>query len=576
LVIFNKKKIKPLIKVLVSEQSKEGYETLIKLQNQGITYHSTKSETFEKSVKFIRNNSIKPYLKVLSICLVSNDNKVKSDFYIKFFKQAKHQTFLAHNYGIYGFVLPYTKIGENIEFGDYMLHNLPETFELPFCICVNLDSFWAANTNQGTFIKKINGAFNDKRYIKINNTPVLIICIKTLSQNRIQSIKLIENSLKDRGVFPIFIPIFDLLALKKNCASQIIKDSIENSPHLYYEQIANESVISSSAKFPTILCGNQKTILDDKQAVYIRSTPNKYKQWLTNKALITAQNGTNEEMFIIINGLGSCTKGNLLNKDSEFGFAYLQKTYEVIRSLNNKKLDLVKQQTNFCKNNETAIIVHLFYFEMWEEILTYLNNIPFSFDLFISINVDLESNKICELIARFPDVNILISDNRGRDILPFLHFFKKIYPLNYKLICKIHTKKSPHMENGDFWRSALFNSLLGSQNQIIKITQALNKVKIGMVIPKGYALKYKKWKGSNHKTVVEFAKKNKISFTSKFLFPAGSMFWCKPSSIKQLAFLEKPDKFPIDNGAIDGTLAHAYERIFGLLCKKNNYEIVEL
>ena len=48
---------------------------------------------------------------------------------------------------------------------------------------------------------------------------------------------------------------------------------------------------------------------------------------------------------------------------------------------------------------------------------------------------------------------IITSDNRGRDIRPFIKVLSSIYSEGFGNICKLHTKKSLHREDGQNWRN---------------------------------------------------------------------------------------------------------------------------
>ena len=134
-------------------------------------------------------------------------------------------------------------------------------------------------------------------------------------------------------------------------------------------------------------------------------------------------------------------------------------------------------QLSFTKKNNIAIILHLYYFDLMEEICTYLNNITQPFDLYISVNPAASEESVKTLQALFPDSCIYVFENRGRDIAPFLEIFKKIIPLNYKYICKIHSKQSPHFSDtsGIAWRTGTFASLLGNSSIVNRILNYFDK-----------------------------------------------------------------------------------------------------
>lgn len=58
-------------------------------------------------------------------------------------------------------------------------------------------------------------------------------------------------------------------------------------------------------------------------------------------------------------------------------------------------------------------------------------------------------------------------------------------------------------------------------------------------------------------------------------FPVGSMFWARVAAIRPLLDLAlTPDHFPPEAGQMDGTLAHAIERMLGVVCQAGGYHLL--
>ena len=58
-------------------------------------------------------------------------------------------------------------------------------------------------------------------------------------------------------------------------------------------------------------------------------------------------------------------------------------------------------------------------------------------------------------------------------------------------------------------------------------------------------------------------------------FPVGSMFWARSAALKPLLDLDlQPQHFPPEAGQVDGTLAHAIERMLGVTCRAGGYHLL--
>ena len=228
------------------------------------------------------------------------------------------------------------------------------------------------------------------------------------------------------------------------------------------------------------------------------------------------------------------------------------------------------------RRSNTAVIFHLYYPELCDEICRYLGNLNNDFDFFVSIPEDIDFNQGL-ILQKYPNSFIYRWPNRGRDIASFLKIFSMIAPLGYEYICKIHTKKSLHLKDGTEWRTEILNELLGSDTLVKAIKQQLNDEKVGIIGPKNHIVSTRYFLGDNQALINELANRLDLDYSGEYFnFIAGSMFWFKPPAIAPILRLDLQDTdFPEEFGQKDGTLAHALERIISLLALKQGYQIIQ-
>jgi lipopolysaccharide biosynthesis protein len=230
------------------------------------------------------------------------------------------------------------------------------------------------------------------------------------------------------------------------------------------------------------------------------------------------------------------------------------------------------------KPYDTAVILHLYYTELWEEIRGYLANLGEHFDLYVTVCETATDADIVCIRRHYPEALICQLINQGRDIGPFV----EIYPLiaaHYRYICKIHSKRSPHLLAGDVWRRGLYEKLLNSPREIAEIKAVFDRFpEIGIIGPAGHVVPCHFNLGENAERVREIMHrlgiKNRDDFD--YDFPAGSMFWFRPAALAHLQGLSIRQKdFEQEQGQLDGTLAHAFERVLPLVCELAGYETTD-
>ena len=100
-------------------------------------------------------------------------------------------------------------------------------------------------------------------------------------------------------------------------------------------------------------------------------------------------------------------------------------------------------------NARVAVCLHLFYPELWPTLRTALENIPEPWDLYVSVPDFACTPSPAQIAKEHSNVWFLPCANRGRDVLPFLRWLEMGVFDRYDAVCKLHTKRSPHVQDGN-------------------------------------------------------------------------------------------------------------------------------
>ena len=167
----------------------------------------------------------------------------------------------------------------------------------------------------------------------------------------------------------------------------------------------------------------------------------------------------------------------------------------------------------------------------------------------------------------------------------------EVLKAGHNIVVKIHTKKSLHRVDGEAWRQDLYDKLLTDDALKIAITTLVQNLDVGILGPEGHLVSMNYFWGFNTKRVTELSARLGVDSDelSDLSFVAGSMFIARVDAlIPMLNLAINPDEFEIETGQVDGTLAHAMERLFSVsahainlktICPAahvlNSYEFVE-
>lgn len=286
---------------------------------------------------------------------------------------------LAKKYGIYGFCFYYYWFS-----GDRLLEKPLEHFlnnkelRMPFCL------FWANETwthvwdtghnakiiknqelrddDDDKFVKDIIKYFQDERYIKIDNKPVLIIYkMQIFEKNRFkQFINNLKEKIKDYGFDDIYLIATDNYFGEMNLSEYKIDAVVEFSNQYIFTEskisdMKNRFVNPSfngkiidlrrvlDEKKHLINAKNYKTYKsvcagwdDTARKAYTGSyvldmTPDDFERWLKDDIEWTKSNHSESEQILFIDSWNEWAEGAHLEPDQRYGYAYLQKVLEAVK-----------------------------------------------------------------------------------------------------------------------------------------------------------------------------------------------------------------------------------------------------
>lgn len=225
----------------------------------------------------------------------------------------------------------------------------------------------------------------------------------------------------------------------------------------------------------------------------------------------------------------------------------------------------------------TAILAHAYYVDLIPEILA----CRASLHGYVPVHLTVPAERVQEalqVVGDALDVTIHACENRGRDIAPFLSILNSGLLDPFDAVLKLHTKRSPHLLDGEIRRKMLFAMLCGSKNSTSRALAAFEDPTTGMV---GWAASYRTappyWMLNETRVRAIASRIHAPADTIRLGFFEGSMFWFRPAALaalRELAFL--PEDFEQEARQLDGTLHHAIERCFTIAARASGYAVCDL
>ena len=236
------------------------------------------------------------------------------------------------------------------------------------------------------------------------------------------------------------------------------------------------------------------------------------------------------------------------------------------------------------RTSKIVAVVHVHFPELLPELIGQLATIPVPFDVVITNTSNIELTIDRQSLPQADRIRILAIDNRGRDILPLAALVNAGMLDGYDLVAKIHTKKSEWREShaelggtGEVWRDSLLGELLGTEENVKSILATFaSDPSLGLLTAKGSVVGTDFW-GGDKEIVRSLLERLQLDLDDKSLaFASGSMYWVRGFILQGLRALQlTPDDFELEAGQVDGTTAHAVERLIGIVTAEAGYQTRE-
>ncbi|MDR1196140.1 MAG: CDP-glycerol glycerophosphotransferase family protein [Endomicrobium sp.] len=236
-------------------------------------------------------------------------------------------------------------------------------------------------------------------------------------------------------------------------------------------------------------------------------------------------------------------------------------------------------------NNKIAVILHLYYTKQLSFFLDKLKNLQgYNWDLFVTLVKD-DARIVNQIRAFKSSAKIFITGNIGYDVYPFIYVINQINLAEYAYIIKLHTKnllsdREETLLNGVLtdsatWHNSLVNALLKNRQTLkANISKFQNNKTIGMIGSRLCFVKNKEYYQNLMQKINLSLRKIGLTEVKECRFIAGTMFMARASIFKILQNKFSSEDFETsDKNTKCGTLAHAMERVFGIITQVQGYKI---
>ena len=223
-----------------------------------------------------------------------------------------------------------------------------------------------------------------------------------------------------------------------------------------------------------------------------------------------------------------------------------------------------------------AVILHAHYPDVALELINAVNDMGLAFDLFVTTSRGDVSEAIhTNVPSNARATTVFEVENFGRDVMPFIRILDTIGLDQYAAVLKLHTKKTVGQSYGDVWRDEIIGQLIPAVSHAKSFLARLDTTGWGILGPSSFLLtdSSRFWGANRARTTKLRRRFSYVGGSHDLEFFAGTMFWFKPAALQNLPDIVRDESWEKERGQLDGTLAHAIERILVDVARANEYTI---
>jgi lipopolysaccharide biosynthesis protein len=301
----------------------------------------------------------------------------------------------------------------------------------------------------------------------------------------------------------------------------------------------------------------------DAWAAFAEADPSKFQTWLTNN--LSTASSDNILGLTMINAWNEWAEGACIEPDRQHGYHFLHAVRD-----SRLHYSLNELQQGWIAKHKKAIVAHIYYDSAIEDVIKRAALYKGVCDIYITTHPKGLSSRVAKIFAFLPEARIFVTENRGRDVRPFLqinNLFNDLC-LSYEYICKIHGKISTHRQDGIEWFCDVIDKLLPApgdhQESLLKFLDDEGSESFGCLVPSGHVISCEEYLGGNQNWIQNLQRyiSNSKPCRPVNLFGAGTMFWLGRPLLQNLVNHFIIDMFEPESGQLDETLAHGLERVF--------------